>query len=215
MTPTQVVEFWLGSAPDDPESVARASKRWYLADDGFDAEIRDRFGAAIEGARRGVFADWAETSEGALGLVILLDQFSRNAYRGTADAFRGDLIALAVAGRAIERDFDRELPCPGRAFLYHPFEHSEDAEDQERSVVLFETLAAEAPPPWREFAADFVPYAHAHRDVIARFGRFPHRNPMLGRVNTPEERVYLDRGGGFSQVLERSPTGIGGVGPHI
>ena len=197
MTPTQAVEFWLGSAPDDLESVSRASKRWYLKDDGFDAEIRDRFGAAIEQARRGVFADWAETPEGALGLVILLDQFSRNAYRGTANAFAGDPVALAVAGGAVERGFDRELACPGRAFLYHPFEHSEDAGDQQRAVALFETLAAEAPPPWRGFAADFVPYAHAHRDIIARFGRFPHRNAILGRVNTVAERAYLDRGGGF------------------
>lgn len=197
MTPTQVVEFWLDPAPDDYESVTRASKRWYLTDDAFDAEIRDRFGAAIERGRRGLLADWPETPEGALGLVILLDQFSRNAYRGTADAFRGDPVALAVAGRAVERGLDRELACPGRAFLYHPFEHSEDPEDQERSVMLFEALAAEAPPAWRKFAADFVPYAHAHRDVIARFGRFPHRNAILGRVNTAEERAYLDRGGGF------------------
>lgn len=197
MTPTQVVEFWLGPAPDDYESVTRASKRWYLTDDAFDAEIRDRFGAAIERGRRGLLADWAGTTGGALGLVILLDQFSRNAYRGTADAFRGDPVALAVAGRAVERGLDRELAWPGRAFLYHPFEHSEDPEDQERSVMLFEALAAEAPPAWRKFAADFVPYAHAHRDVIARFGRFPHRNAILGRVNTAEERAYLDRGGGF------------------
>ena len=197
MTPTEVLEFWLGPAPDDPESIAKESKRWYITDDGFDAEIRARFGAAIEQAQRGSFGDWAETPEGALALVILLDQFPRNAYRGTADAFAGDPVALAVAGNAVERGFDRRLACSGRAFLYHPFEHSEDPEDQERSVVLFETLAAEAPPSWREFAADFVPYAHAHRDVIARFGRFPHRNAILGRVDTPEERAYLDGGGGF------------------
>lgn len=197
MTPTQVVEFWLGPAPDDYESVTRASKRWYLTDDAFDAEIRDRFGAAIKRGRRGLFADWPETPEGALGLVILLDQFSRNAYRGSAAAFRGDPVALAVAGNAVERGLDRELACPGRAFLYHPFEHSEDPEDQARSVTLFEALAAEAKPPWDEFAAEFVPYALAHRDVIGRFGRFPHRNAILGRANTFEEQVYLDRGGGF------------------
>ena len=181
MTPTQVVEFWLGPAPDDYESVTRASKRWYLTDDAFDAEIRDRFGAAIKRGRRGLFPDWPETPEGALGLVILLDQFSRNAYRGSAAAFRGDPVALAVAGNAVERGFDRELACPGRAFLYHPFE----------------ALAAEAKPPWDEFAAEFVPYALAHRDVVGRFGRFPHRNAILGRANTFEEQVYLDRGGGF------------------
>ncbi|MYA17511.1 MAG: DUF924 domain-containing protein, partial [Gammaproteobacteria bacterium] len=183
MMPTEVLEFWLGPAPDDPDSVVTASKRWYIADDGFDAEIRDRFGAAIEQAQRGFFADWAETPEGALALVILLDQFPRNAHRGTANAFAGDPVALAVAGRAVERGFDRGLACPGRAFLYHPFEHSEDLKDQERSVVLFETLAAQAPNEWHEFAADFVPYALAHRDVIARFGRFPHRNAALGRLN--------------------------------
>ena len=103
MTPTRVVEFWLGPAPDDVESVTLASKRWYVTDDGFDAEVRDRFGAAIEQARRGVFADWADTPEGALALVILLDQFPRNAYRGTADAFACDAVALAVAERALER----------------------------------------------------------------------------------------------------------------
>ena len=197
MTPTEVLEFWLGPAPDDPESVAKASTRWYIADDGFDVEIRDRFGAAIEQAQQGAFAHWAETPEGALALVILLDQFPRNAYRGTAGAFAGDPVALGVAGRAVERGVDRELACPGRAFLYHPFEHSEDPKDQERSVALFEALAAGAPPEWREFAVDFVPYAHAHRDVIARFGRFPHRNAVLGRVNTAEEQAYLDGGGGF------------------
>ncbi|MDE0038344.1 MAG: DUF924 domain-containing protein [Gammaproteobacteria bacterium] len=197
MTPTEVLEFWLGPAPDDPESVARAAKRWYITDDGFDAEIRGRFGAAIEQTQRGAFAGWAETPEGALALVILLDQFPRNAYRGTADAFAGDPVALAVARRAVEHGFDRELAIPGRAFLYHPFEHSEHPADQARSVVLFESLAADAPPRWREFAADFVPYAHAHRDVIARFGRFPHRNAILGRASTAEEQAYLDRGGGF------------------
>jgi len=197
MTPTEVLGFWLGPASDDLEAVTLASKRWYITDDGFDAEIRDRFGDAIKQAQQGLFADWAGTPEGALALVILLDQFPRNAYRGTAGAFAGDPVALAVAANAVGRGFDRRLACPGRAFLYHPFEHSEDPEDQERSVVLFETLAAQAPEEWREFAADFVPYAHAHRDVIARFGRFPHRNAILGRVDTPEERAYLDRGGGF------------------
>lgn len=197
MTPAEIVEFWLGPAPDDPESVTRASKRWYVTDDGLDTQIRDRFGAAIERARRGALADWAETPEGVLALVILLDQFSRNAYRGTPDAFAGDAMALALAKRTVERGLDQKLGLPGRVLLYHPFEHSENPEHQERSVVLFETLAAEASPPWREFAADFVPYALAHRDVITRFGRFPHRNRILGRANTPEEQAYLDRGGGF------------------
>ncbi len=197
MSPTEIIEYWLGRAPDDLESVTQASTRWYRVDGDLDAEIRARFGPAIEQARRGAFGDWEQTPEGALALVILLDQFPRNAYRGTPDAFAGDTLALAVARRAIERGFDQELACPGRAFLYHPFEHSEDPGDQERSVSLFEALLAQAPPAWREFAAGFVPYAYSHRDVIGRFGRFPHRNEILGRQTTPEEEAHLAARGGF------------------
>ena len=197
MTPTDIIEYWLGPTPDDVESVTRASKRWYAMDSGLDTEIRDRFGPFIQAARQGALAAWETTSQGALGLVILLDQFTRNAYRGTPEAFGGDALALAVATRAVEGGLDRELGCAGRAVLYHPFEHSEEPSDQARSVALFEALVREAPPAWREFAAEFVPYAHSHRDVIARFGRFPHRNPILGRASTPEETAYLDAGGGF------------------
>ena len=197
MSPTEIIEYWLGSEPDNLVSVAQASNRWYRADADLDAEIRHRFGSAIEQARRGAFRDWERTPDGALALVILLDQFSRNAFRGAPDAFAGDDAARAVAGRAIKRGFDRLLACPGRAFLYHPFEHSEDPGDQERSVRLFEALHADASPTWREFAAGFVPYAHSHRDVIGRFGRFPHRNAILGRTSTPEEEAHLAAGGGF------------------
>lgn len=197
MTPTEIIEFWLGAAPGDLESITRVSKRWYRVDDEFDTEIRDRFGPAIERARNGAFGDWEESPEGALALVILLDQFSRNAYRGTPDAFAGDPVALAVARRAVERGFDRELGCPGRAILYHPFEHAEDLRDQQQAVLLFEALLAESSPTWREFAAGFLPYAHSHREVIGRFGRFPHRNAILGRESTPEEKTYLVAGGRF------------------
>ena len=197
MTPTDIIEFWLGPTPDDVESVTKASKRWYAMDSGLDTEIRNRFGPLIQAARQGALAAWEATPQGALGLVILLDQFTRNAYRGTPEAFGGDALALAVATRAVERGLDRELGHAGRAVLYHPFEHSEEPSDQVRSVALFEALAREAPPAWRAFATEFVPYAHSHRDVIARFGRFPHRNPILGRASTPEEKAYLDAGGGF------------------
>lgn len=197
MEPAEVLGFWFGPALDDLESVTAASKRWYAADDDLDAEIRNRFGSVIDTAARGACADWEATPDGALALVVLLDQFPRNAYRATPAAFACDPLALAVAKCAVKRGFDRELPCAGRAFLYHPFEHSEDASDQERSVVLFATLAADAPPPWRAFAEAFVPYARSHREVVERFGRFPHRNAILGRASTPEERAYLDAGGGF------------------
>ena len=197
MTPTDIIEYWLGPAPDDAESVARAAKRWYAMDGELDAEIRNRFGPLVQAARQGALAAWEATPQGALGLVILLDQFMRNAYRGTPEAFAGDALALAVATRTVEGGLDRELGCAGRAVLYHPFEHSEAPSDQARSVALFEALAREAPPAWRDFAAEFVPFAHSHRDVIARFGRFPHRNLILGRASTPEETAYLAAGGGF------------------
>ena len=197
MDPREIIHFWLGPSPEDIAVVNAASKRWYAADSEFDAQVRNRFGATIRRACEGAFRDWEETSHGALALVILLDQFCRNAYRGTPEAFAGDTRALAVATSAVERGLDRKLGCAARAFLYHPFEHSEDPADQERSARLFESLVGEAPAPWRRFAADFVPYAHAHRDVIARFGRFPHRNEILGRNSTPEELAYLRAGGGF------------------
>ena len=197
MTPTDIIEYWLGPTPDDAESVARAAKRWYAMDGGLDTEIRNRFGPLVQAVRQGALAAWEATPVGALGLVILLDQFTRNAHRGTPEAFAGDALALAVATRTVEGGLDRELGCAGRAVLYHPFEHSEEPSDQARSVALFEALAREAPPAWRDFAAEFVPFAHSHRDVIARFGRFPHRNLILGRESTPEETAYLDAGGGF------------------
>ena len=197
MTPQDVNAFWIGPRPDDVAAVEQAAKRWYAADDDLDAAIRRRFGATVEQARAGRLADWETTAIGSLALVVLLDQFSRNAFRGTAAAFAGDEAARAIAVRAIAAGFDLAVGVPGRALLYHPFEHSEDAADQERSVALFEKLLAEAPAAWRGFAEPFVRYAEAHRRVIARFGRFPHRNALLGRPNTSAETAYLDAGGGF------------------
>ncbi len=155
------------------------------------------FGKAIERARAGALSGWQETAEGALALMILLDQFTRNAYRDTAAAFSGDALAREVAARALDKGFDRALPIPGRLLLYHPFEHSEDPADQQRSVALFAGLAAQSPSEWREYIESFLRYARAHQEVIDRFGRFPHRNVALGRESTPAEREWLAAGGGF------------------
>ncbi len=197
VTAADVIAFWIGPAPDEFKSVTAFSKRWYRRDAAVDSEIRERFGDAIEAARRGRLTAWGATAEGALGLVILLDQFTRNAYRDTPEAFSGDDLAREVAGGAIDRGLDQELPIAGRALLYHPFEHAETAADQRRSVALFEALVAAATPEWREFATSFLNYARAHQEVIARFGRFPHRNASLGRESTPAELAYLEAGGGF------------------
>ncbi len=197
VTAANVIAFWLGPSPANLHAAKRASRRWYAADDALDQEVRQKFGDAMEQARSGALAGWRETADGALGLVILSDQFTRNAYRGTAAAFSGDAMAKEVASLALDRGFDRELPIPGRLVLYHPFEHSEDLRDQQRSVELFSTLAADSPSEWREYIDSFLRYARAHLEVIDQFGRFPHRNAVLGRETTDAEQQWLATHGGF------------------
>ena len=197
ITAAGINAFWLGPSPKDLDAAKTASGRWYATDDQLDQDIRRKFGAAMEQARLGALSDWQETAEGALALVILLDQFTRNAYRGTAAAFSGDAMARKVASLALDRGFDRELPIPGRLLLYHPFEHSEDRRDQQRSVDLFAALAVASPCDWREYIDSFLRYARAHLEVIDRFGRFPHRNAALGRESTAAEQEWLETHGGF------------------
>ena len=175
----EILMFWFG----DPPLVERAV--WFRKDPAFDATIRDRFGATIAAARAGAFGEWCHDPRGALARVVVLDQFTRNVYRGTPDAFSGDERALATAEDAIARGFDQRLEPYERWFLYMPFVHSEDRAMQDRAVALFTALAAEtgldSPLPWTQ----------RHAEVIRRFGRFPHRNAILGRASTPEEIEYL------------------------
>jgi uncharacterized protein (DUF924 family) len=179
----EVLDFWFTSEKGRQRDV------WFTKNDAFDRELRNRFGAALSAGLAGAFGEWCATPHGSLARVLLLDQFTRNAFRDTADAFAGDSRALATAERAIEREFDRLLDPYERWFLYMPFEHSEELDLQERGVTLFTVLAAEtgvdAPLPW----------AKRHRDVIRRFGRFPHRNEILGRASTPEELAFLAQPG--------------------
>ena len=178
-----VLDFWFG-APGLPE---RGRKRdvWFRKDAAFDDAIRARFGTAVATAIAGDFADWDANAEGTLAHVLLLDQFTRNVFRDTPRAFAGDAQALAVADAAIARGFDRALDPFGRWFLYLPFEHAEDADMQRRSLALFGELARETGDP--------IPleWAQKHADVIFRFGRYPHRNAILGRASTPEEAAFL------------------------
>jgi uncharacterized protein (DUF924 family) len=170
-----VVSFWLDAGP----------KRWFEKNEAFDAEIRDRFTAAYEAAVAGKLALWENTPEGCLALLILLDQFPRNMFRGSAKSFATDPDALRIAKQAIARGFDQATPMPGRQFFYLPLEHSEDLADQEQCVALFRALGD----------AELLKWADLHLDIIRRFGRFPHRNALLGRSTTPEEQAFLDRGG--------------------
>jgi uncharacterized protein (DUF924 family) len=184
MTPHAILDFWFEGDP----SVDR--KKWFEKEPDFDAACAD-FTSAVRDARHGSFDHWAATSDGALALIILLDQLSRNVFHGTAEAFAADPHAREIARAAITAGFDKTMtPCE-RMFLYLPFEHAEILDDQNESVRLFETLRD-------ALGAKTIEFAYQHRDTIRRFGRFPHRNAALGRVNTPEEEDYLAQlGAGF------------------
>lgn len=168
-----VLAFWFA----DPQ-------RWWKKDAAFDAEIRDRFSKLHDAVERDECEDWLDTPRGTLAYVVVLDQFSRNMFRGSARMYEGDARALAVARRAIDRGIDGSLSRDERMFLYMPFMHSEDVADQERCVALFGAGLQE-----------MLRYAEAHRDIIRRFGRFPHRNALLGRQSTAEELEFLKQPG--------------------
>ena len=184
-----LLDHWFAEGPDTFREI------WFLRDDAFDAALRARFGHLVVPARDRALDGWAETPEGALALLLLLDQLPRNLHRGTADAFASDARALSVARRAVlERRMDRALTPTQRVFLYMPFEHAEAMAEQDLSVTLFEGLRDRPPHNLLEGAID---YAWRHWHVIRRFGRFPHRNAALGRKSTAAERAWLEAGGGF------------------
>jgi uncharacterized protein (DUF924 family) len=181
-----VLDFWFG-APGSAEH-GQARDLWFTKQDATDALIRARFGALIESALRGELDAWSGTPRGALALIVLLDQFTRNAFRDTPRAFAGDARALSVAQAQVDAGHDLALSLNERWFVYLPFEHAESLPLQERAVALFTQLAADgltAPLEW----------AIKHRDVVARFGRFPHRNAILGRASSPEEAAFLQQPG--------------------
>jgi uncharacterized protein (DUF924 family) len=175
--PEDVLAFWRAAGPD----------KWFKKDCAFDAEVSSRFFETWQVAAGGRLAAWEDTPERALALVIILDQFPRNMFRGDARSYATDPLARVVAERALARGFDRQVPEIERQFFFLPFMHSENAVDQERCLALAKTYGDE----------EFSKYAELHLDIIRRFGRFPHRNPTLGRSMTAEEQAFLD-GGGFA-----------------
>ena len=160
-------------------------ERWYTVDTGFDAAVRDRFFSLWQDAVAGRLSSWEDSDDGTLALVIVLDQFPRNMFRGDAGAFSSDAPARQVANRALVRGVDRRVEPPLSQFLYLPFMHSEDLADQARCVELFRAGDN----------AENLEYAEVHADIIRRFGRFPHRNRILGRITSPQEQAFLDAGG--------------------
>lgn len=174
----EILEFWFSS---------RIKPRWFHATDALDTEIRERFEALWQQGRAGELDHWGATAEGALALTILLDQLPLNMFRGHPDAYSTEAAARRVADAAIARGLDQLLDPERRAFLYLPFMHSEDLEDQDRSVTLFSQPGLEHNLPW----------ATHHRDIVARFGHFPHRNEILGRESSAEEKAWLESEEGY------------------
>ncbi len=174
VTPSDVLAFWRAAGPG----------RWFRKDEAFDLEFRERFLAAHEAALRGELDEWARDAPGALALLILLDQFPRNAFRGTPRMFESDAKARSVARQALQAGLDAQVEPDLRGFCYLPFMHSEQLPDQDLSLDLAGKLGD-----------DSLRYAIIHRDIIQRFGRFPHRNAVLGRTTTPEEQRFLEDGG--------------------
>ena len=193
--PGQVLSFWFANALGSPEAAKDQGRLWFEQSDTFDEEIRRRFGDLPERAARGEFETWRSAPRSTLALVLLLDQFPRNLFRDSPRAFEFDAKAAAVASGAIAAGFDEKLRPLEAVFLYLPFEHAEDLELQNRSVELFEKLCLRAPELLKSQFEEFADYAHRHREVIRRFGRFPHRNAVLGREPTSEEADYLASGG--------------------
>jgi uncharacterized protein (DUF924 family) len=180
-----VLAFWFGEPP-----TTEARDRWFRKDAAFDAQVRERYADTLAAALQGGLQAWDETPAGALARIVVLDQFTRNAFRDTPQAFAGDALALAAATALADGGGHRQLPPLKRWFAYLPFEHAEDRAAQERSLRLFADLAGEQPA-----LAGALEWARKHHAVVARFGRFPHRNAILGRPGTVEEDAFLRQPG--------------------
>lgn len=199
VAPDDILSFWFGVGPHTGAEAARLFKIWFGVDPVYDAVIRDRFGAIIERAAAGEFDDWARTARGALALIIMLDQFPRNIYRGQARAFATDDRALSITTRGIAHGLDVGLALVERVFFYVPFEHAEDLAAQDRCVSLYQTLDTLAPADYKEITRVCVAQSRQHRDVIRRFARFPNRNEILGRTSSAVERAWTGSHAGWGQ----------------
>jgi len=192
----EILEFWFGREPLDAARLEERSRFWFGGDGpeaaaARDALIREKLEPMLERAARGEFAAWASSPRRRLALIILFDQVPRNSYRGTAAAFAFDREALALSVEGLNLAADAALEPAERLFFYLPLEHAESLEAQDMAIASFERLVAEAPAELREFCAGLLGYAHKHRDLILKFGRFPHRNGVLGRADTAEEAAWL------------------------
>jgi uncharacterized protein (DUF924 family) len=196
-----LLAYWFGPF-EAGFSTAAHRQRWFAASRSFDAALTERFAPLVETAAAGGLDRWCETPRGRLAFVLVCDQLPRNIYRGTARAFATDHLAIDAAREAVSAGVDLTLGLDERAFLYLPFEHSESILDQHLAVGLFTALRDASPKGYRDLTGGYLRFAQQHRDLILRFGRFPHRNTVLGRPSTSEESAYLESGGTFGQTAD-------------
>jgi len=195
-TANDVLDFWFGQGPMDPARLMERNTFWFGGDGpeagaARDAQIRTKLEPLLERAARGEFASWAGSPKRRLALILLFDQVPRNAYRGTRAAFAFDREALALSAEGMQLAADAALAPWERLFFYLPLEHAESMDAQDAAVAAFTRNAAEAPAEYRQWCEGLIVYANKHRDLIKLFGRFPHRNRVLGREDTPEEKAWL------------------------
>lgn len=208
MDPEAILEFWFADAATDPDKAAARNPFWYEGTPETDATIRARFSGVVERARAGGLAEWEAQPRSWLALIVALDQFPRNMYRGTAAAFASDALAQGVARRGWDAGRHESLSVIEAVFGLLPFQHAEDLDLQHEALQRGEALLIAAPAEWKAVVEQFQGYARKHVYLIERFGRFPHRNVLLGRVSTPEEQAYLDAGTGFfGQAPKHEPSG--------
>lgn len=198
--PDDIIQFWFGGLTDDQavDKKSPPAKLWFNGGKAFDEEIRLKFLKEYLRARAGEFKDWESTAQGRLALVVIFDQFSRNMFRGTPQAFEMDALALELTQRLMNDGQDQELMCIERVFLYMPFMHAESLPVQDEGIRAFESLVEDSKTKSPHNTSYFeynLKYARQHRDIVARFGRFPHRNSILQRPSTVEETAFLGRPG--------------------
>ncbi|MCR9260123.1 MAG: DUF924 domain-containing protein [Pseudomonadaceae bacterium] len=199
----QLLDFWFGPL-NNGLAADKQRKLWFNPDKNFDARCRDEYLPFLQRAQNGMLDAWLDTPRGQLAFILLTDQLPRNIFRGTRDAFAYDALALATARNGVVTGSDRQLALDEQSFFYMPFEHSEDISDQHMAVGLFTYLRDSSPKNAREITGTALRFAQQHRDIILKFGRFPHRNAVLGRESTAEEVELIEAGDGFGQLAPKS-----------
>lgn len=193
--PDDVLEFWFADASTSPQATQERNAFWFGANPETDSSVWEIFADVITDAAANVYDHWGETALGRLALIILLDQFPRNIYRGTSEVYRYDEQALGLAGQGVTLGHLAGLSVPEQAFFLMPYQHSEDISVQRAGVQLMQALVTEAPEEWQPVAQGYLDYAVRHHDIVAAYGRFPHRNSLLGRSSTAAEDEFLAGGG--------------------